>query len=66
MIARKERKSLLPYPLGTYSILHTLPLGQIQTPSQTVEIAPLRTTVFKPSIIWQGERGERQRGHIKK
>lgn len=64
MIARKERKSLLPYPLGTYSILHTLPLGQIQAPSQTVEIAPLRTTVFKPSIIWQWEkRRKTKRSH---
>ena len=66
-IAGKERKSLTPYPLGTYSILLTLPLGLIQTPLQAIEIIPLRSTLFKPSFIWQtGERGERQRGQVKK
>lgn len=61
LIARKERKSLTPYPLGTYSILLTLPLGLIQTPLQAVEITPLRSTLFKPSFIWQGGKEEKDK-----
>lgn len=58
---RKERKSLTPYPLGTYSILLTLPLGLIQTPLQAVEITPLRSTLSKPSFIWQRGKEEKDK-----
>jgi len=50
---RKEIPHTLPYPLGTCSILLSLPLGLIQTPLQAVEITPLRSLLFKPSFIWQ-------------
>lgn len=61
MRTRKERKSLTPYPLGTYSILLTLPLGLIQTPLQAVEITPLRSTLSKPSFIWQRGKEEKDK-----
>lgn len=59
--ARKERKSLIPYPLGTHSLLLTLPLGLTQTPMQSVETTPLRFTLFKPSFIWKRWKEEKDK-----